>query len=126
MAAFHERVVLRSRGGIDLTAEIYVPRGGGPFPAMLYMHGGSWCLWSAAHVRKAVMRFAASGYVVVSLDYGLAPEHRFPWALEDVVHAARWTTKNAAAYRGEGSNLVIGGDFGGCQSGGRRHRCAQG
>ena len=113
MAAFHERVVLRTRRGTDLTTEIYVPHGTGPFPTLLYMHGGSWSLWSPAHVRKMVMRFAASGYVVFNLDYGLAPEHRFPWAVEDVVHAARWATRNASRYGGKGDNLVIGGDSAG-------------
>jgi len=113
LAAFHERVVLRTRRGTDLTTEIYVPHGTGPFPTLLYMHGGSWSLWSPAHVRKMVMRFAASGYVVFNLDYGLAPEHRFPWAVEDVVHAARWATRNASRYGGKGDNLVIGGDSAG-------------
>jgi acetyl esterase len=60
-----------------------------------------------------VMRFAASGYVVFNLDYGLAPEHRFPWAVEDVVHAARWVTKNAARYSGTADDLVIAGDSAG-------------
>jgi acetyl esterase len=113
LAGFHERVLLRTRGSTDLTAEVYVPHGIGPFPTMLYMHGGSWCLWSPAHVRKMVMRFAASGYVVFNLDYGLAPEHRFPWAVEDVVHAARWVAKNAIQYSGKGDNLVLAGDSAG-------------
>jgi len=113
LAAFHERVLLRARGNTDLTAEVYVPLGAGPFPTMLYMHGGSWCLWSPAHVRKMVMRFAASGYVVFNLDYGLAPEHRFPWAVEDVVYAAGWAVKNASRYGGKGDHLVLAGDSAG-------------
>src|SRR4051794_16944906 len=52
LAAVHERVVLRDRGGEALTSEIYVPCGQGPFPTVLYMHGGGWCFWSPAHVRK--------------------------------------------------------------------------
>ena len=113
LAAVHELVVIRTRGGTDLTAEIYVPLGQGPFPTMLYMHGGSWCVWSAAHVRKMVMRFAAAGYVVVNLDYGLAPEHRFPWAVEDTVHAVRWAAVNAHRYGGSGGDLVLAGDSAG-------------
>jgi acetyl esterase len=113
LAAFHERVLLRTRGNTDLTAEVYVPNGAGPFPTMLYMHGGSWCLWSPAHVRKMVMRFAAAGYVVFNLDYGLAPEHRFPWAVEDVVYAAGWVAKNASRYGGKGDSLVLAGDSAG-------------
>jgi acetyl esterase len=113
LAAVHERVVLRSRRGEDLTAEIYVPYGTGPFTTALYMHGGAWCFWSPAHVRKLAMRIAAQGYVVASLDYGLAPEHRFPWAVEDTVYAARWLAKNADRYGGTQENLILAGDSAG-------------
>jgi acetyl esterase len=113
LAAFHERVVLRSRGGVDLTAEIYVPHGKGPFPSVLYIHGGSWVLWSASHVRKLAMRIAAQGYVVVNLDYGLAPEHPFPWAFEDAVYATRWIAGNIGRYSGRGDGIVLGGDSAG-------------
>jgi acetyl esterase len=113
LAAFHERVVLRSRQGVDLTAEIYVPHGKGPFPTIIYMHGGSWVLWTAAHLRKMTMSMAAQGYVVVNLDYGLAPEHRYPWAVEDTIFAARWTAQNIGKYNGIGENLILGGDSAG-------------
>ena len=55
------------------------------------------------------MRIAARGYTVLSPDYGLAPEHPFPWAVEDCLFAARWLTKNAAAYKGDPSRLVLEG-----------------
>lgn len=113
VAAFHERVVLRNRQGVDLTAEIYVPHGKGPFPTLLYIHGGSWVLWSAAHVRKMCMKIAAAGFVVVNLEYGLAPEHPFPWAVEDSVYAARWIAKNIATYNGLPDKLIVGGDSAG-------------
>jgi acetyl esterase len=113
MGRVNERVVLRTRKGVDLTAEVYVPPGKGPFPTLLYMHGGSWCLWSAAHVRKLSMRMAARGFVVVNLDYGLAPENPFPWAVEDAVYAARWVVRHIDRYQGIASKLVIGGDSAG-------------
>jgi acetyl esterase/lipase len=113
MGAVHERVALRSRGGVDLTAEIYTPKGKGPFPTLLYMHGGSWVLWSAAHVRKMTMRMAEKGFVVVNLDYGLAPEHPFPWAVEDSLFAARWIAQNISKYNGIGSDLIVAGDSAG-------------
>ena len=113
LAAVHERVVLRSRGGEDLAAEIYVPPRPGPFPTVLYLHGGAWCFWSPAHVRKLAMRIAARGYLVANLDYGLAPEHRFPWAVEDAVFAARWLAGNAGRYGGRQANLVVAGDSAG-------------
>ena len=97
----------------DLTAEIYVPRGQGPFPSVLYVHSGSWCQWSPAQVRKMAMRIAAEGFVVVNLDYGLAPEHPYPWAVEDTVYATQWLARNAATYQGIGSGLFLGGDLAG-------------
>jgi acetyl esterase len=56
------------------------------------------------------MRIAEQGFVVVNLDYGLAPEHPFPWAVEDAVYGARWITRHVADYKGDGTRLGIGGD----------------
>src|SRR2546423_1939790 len=100
LAQFHEHVVLRERDGVELTAEIYVPKGEGPFPPVIYMHGGGWAWGKAEYVRKLGMTIADRGHLVLNLDYGLAPEHPFPWALEDAVYAARWLTQNAERYEG--------------------------
>lgn len=110
MDEVHERVVLREREEIELTAEIYRPKVDGPLPGFLYMHGGFFCVWSAAHLRKVAMRIAEAGFVVVNLDYGLAPEHPFPWAVEDAVYAARWITKNIERFGGAPGPIGIGGD----------------
>lgn len=109
----HEDVLLRERDGARLTAEIYVPDGDGPFPTMLYMHGGAWCVWSARDVRRTAMRIAAEGMVVVNLDYGLAPEHPFPWAVEDAIYGVRWAALNAGRYGGTNEVIAIGGDSAG-------------
>jgi acetyl esterase len=113
LARFEERVLLRERGDTALTAEIYVPHGDGPFPVLLYMHGGAWCVWEASFFRKQGMRIADRGYVVVNLEHGLAPEHPFPWAVEDVVYAARWITKNIEGYSGDPTRIGVGGDSSG-------------
>jgi acetyl esterase len=113
VAAVHEDVLLRERDGTRLTAEIYVPHGSGPFPAFLFLHGGAFCLESAADVRRLAMGFADRGHLVVSLDYGLAPEHPFPWAVEDCVYASRWLTRHAGDYGGDGSRIAIGGESAG-------------
>lgn len=113
LGALHEGVLLRRRDGYDLTAEICVPAGDGPFPAMLYMHGGAFCVWSARDVRRIAHRIAAAGFVVVSIDYGLGPEHGFPCAIEDAVYAARWTALNASRYGALPGTIAIGGDSAG-------------
>ena len=105
LGATHE-VVLRE----GLAGELYVPEGKGPFPCLLYLHGGWWIMWSAAHVRRIATRFAEGGFLVLNLDYRLAPEHPFPAAAEDAVYAARWLVENAAHYGGDPSRLVVGGD----------------
>jgi acetyl esterase len=114
LAALHEHVILRERDGVALTAEVYVPQGKGPFPPMLYMHGGAFCVWSARDIRRIGVRLAAAGMLVVSLDYGLAPECPFPWAVEDTIYASRWLSRNAADYGGvAGAPIAIGGDSAG-------------
>jgi acetyl esterase len=100
---------LRERDGVSTEAEIYVPSGNGPFPMFLYMHGGGWCWGKAEYVRKLGMSIAARGHVVVNLDYGLAPELPFPWAVEETVHAARWMNAHAERLGGVRGPIAIGG-----------------
>jgi acetyl esterase len=110
LAETHEDVLLREHAGRRLTAEVYVPKGEGPFPTALLMHGGAWCVWSPADVRRIATRVAAAGHVVVSLDYALAPEHPYPAAVEDAVYGARWTALHGPDYGGDGGAIAIGGD----------------
>ena len=105
-----EGVELRERRNGVLTAEVYVPKGSGPFPTVLYMHGGAWCMWSARDVRRIATHIAAHGYLVVNLDYGLAPELPYPCAVEDAIFGARWATLNAGRWGGDASSISVGGD----------------
>lgn len=103
----HEDVLLRERDGTPLTAEIYVPTGAGPFPLLLHFHGGGFCVSRARNDRKFGMQWAQRGFVVLNLEYGLAPEHPFPWAVEDALYAARWLLGNAPSYKGDASLGVV-------------------
>jgi acetyl esterase len=105
LAATH-RLELRE----GLGAELYVPEGAGPFRCAIYLHGGWWIMWSAAHVRRIATRIAERGFLVLNLDYRLAPEHPYPAAVEDCAFAARWLAENAAAYGGDPARIVVGGD----------------
>lgn len=107
-------VVLRERGGVSLTAEISIPHGHGPFPVVVYFHGGGFCIADAAGARRPSARIAAgAGAVVVNVDYGLAPEHRFPWAVEDAVYACRWVVANASELNVDPTRLAVAGDSAG-------------
>jgi acetyl esterase len=104
-----EAVVLGEIEGLEVPAEIYTPTGSGPFPMLLYMHGGGWCLGKAEYVRKLGMSIAELGHVVVNLDYALAPEHPFPASLKQTIFASRWMVKNAAEMKGREGPIAIGG-----------------
>lgn len=114
LAQWHERVVMRPDGRPTPTAEIYVPHGEGPFPVLIHIHGGAFFTGAASGERKLAMRFAAAGFVVVNIDYALAPEQPFPRGLEDCVYAARWVKRNIADYKGDPQRICIdGGSAGG-------------
>src|SRR5262249_29813713 len=73
----HHGVLMRGQPNSTPVAEIYVPKGTGPFPVLLHIHGGGWFAGSAAGERKFGMTIATAGFVVVNIDYALAPEHPF-------------------------------------------------
>ena len=109
IGAFHEDVELRP----GLRADISVPKGAGPHPIAVYLHGGGWVAGSSKSHRKLGMQFAEAGYLTLNLDYRLAPEHPFPAGLEDAVFAVNWAHDNAKRYDGDASKIVIGGDSAG-------------
>jgi acetyl esterase len=96
-----------------LRADVAVPRGAGPHPVVIYLHGGGWAFGSPASFRKLGTQFAEAGYLTIILDYRLAPEHPFPAALEDTIFAIGWASANAARWNGDGRRIAIGGDSAG-------------
>ena len=109
VGAFHDRVPVQ--GGV--TADVVVPRGAGPHPVLVYLHGGGWVCGSPKTHRKLGYRFAEAGYLVFNVDYRLAPEHPFPTPFEDCLAAVRWAHREAARFGGDPSRLAIGGDSAG-------------
>jgi acetyl esterase len=106
----HLDLVLRRRDGVDLTAEVVVPLGTGPFPTYVHLHGGGFCVGSTRADRKLCHQIAtAAGVVVVNVGYGLAPEHPFPWAVEDAVYATRWAVLNAGTFGADPTRVVLEG-----------------
>jgi acetyl esterase len=113
VGAFHEGVLVREVDGERVTADIVVPKGDGPHPVLVYLHGGGWICGSPGTHRKLGYRFAEAGYLVVNVDYRLAPEAPFPAPFDDCVHAIRWAAEVAAQYGGDASRLAVGGDSAG-------------
>ncbi|MGH7864534.1 MAG: alpha/beta hydrolase, partial [Candidatus Binataceae bacterium] len=109
VGAFHDNVELRA----NLRADVSVPKGDGPFPVVVYLHGGGWVAGSPKSHQKLGMQFAESGYLCINADYRLAPEHPFPAGLDDCVFAIKWAADNAKRWNGNASRLAVGGDSAG-------------
>lgn len=111
-----ERSVRLDLPGGGTPARVYRPDGPGPFPTITYFHGGGWIAGDlethAQHARRLCVGVPA---VVVSVDYRLAPEHRFPGAYRDCLAATRWCAEHAAELGGDASRVIVAGDSAGGQ-----------
>ncbi|WP_328611298.1 alpha/beta hydrolase [Amycolatopsis sp. NBC_00345] len=103
--------------GRDIPVRIYRPvtePDAGPLPVTLFFHGGGWVfgdLDTQDHIARTVA--GRSGTIVVSVDYRLAPEHRFPAAADDAYAALTWVADNAAGFGGDGERLAVFGESAG-------------
>lgn len=103
-----------ARDGCPLGARLYAPTRAGGLPVLLYLHGGGFTV-GGLDTHDSLCRQLAlrSGAAVVSLDYRLAPEHRFPTAVEDCIDAVHWLAREGAALGLDTQRLAIGGDSAG-------------
>jgi acetyl esterase len=112
IAAVTERTV-QGPGG-DLKLRIYRPVGQGPFPLLVFFHGSGFVLCSLDTHDGMCRNLCAGGQcVVASVDYRLAPEHKFPAGLDDCVFATSWVRHHAGELEGDGGRIVVGGDSAG-------------
>lgn len=105
--------VIPGPGG-DLPIRTYTPSGEGPFPVVVYLHGGGFVvgdLDTQDMIARSLCAWAEA--VVVSVDYRLAPEHRFPAAVDDTDAALRWAAAHAASFNGNPARLALAGDSAG-------------
>jgi acetyl esterase len=94
--------------------DVYRPaQGEGPWPVVLYAHGGSFRILSKETHRVMGLSFARRGMVVFNINYRLAPRHRYPAALKDCCAALRWVYTNAPRFGGDCSQLILAGESAG-------------
>ena len=115
-AAHVAKIVERSidgPGGL-LKLRIYTPVGSGPFPLLMFFHGSGFVLCSLdTHDGMCRNLAAGIGCVVVSVDYRLAPEHKFPNGLDDCLAATRWAAAQAAGLAIDPARIMVAGDSAG-------------
>jgi acetyl esterase/lipase len=100
--------------GTSIPARSYRPVGIGPLPVVAYYHGGGWLLGSVEAYDVVCRALAnASGAIVVSVGYRLAPEHPYPAAVEDAFAATRWIAENAGDLGGDRNRVAVAGDSAG-------------
>jgi acetyl esterase len=112
-----QSVEIPARDGSALAAQLFAPRAAGQgaaLPVLVYFHGGGFTIGSVATHTVLCKRLAhMAGCAVLSVDYRLAPEHRFPQAVHDAWDTLQWIATHAGALGLDASRLAVGGDSAG-------------
>jgi acetyl esterase len=93
-----EDVEYQRTDGAPLLARLYRPRGSGPFPALIEVHGGAWVNGDRLNNAALDEALARAGLVVAALDFRMPPTHRYPAAVADVHLGLRWLKANAERF----------------------------
>ena len=104
-------------GSQALMARIYKPRGNGPFPLIIDLHGGAWCKKDRTSDAGTDEPLAKSGVVVVALDFRMPPDAGYPASLADINYAVRWCKARAAQFGSRADKVgILGVSSGGHQA----------
>lgn len=97
-----------------LAARVYIPGGAGPFPVVVYYHGGGWVV-ADINVYDGAPRALAMGAnaIIVSVEYRHAPEHKFPAAHDDAWTAYKWVVENIHDLNGNSDKIAVAGESAG-------------
>src|SRR5882757_5838935 len=101
-----------------IAARIYTPKtlrkNNGLAPCLVFFHGGGWVIGDLDSHDVVCRKLAHEGeLIVISVDYRLAPEHRFPAAVDDAIAATKWVAENASQFGIDAAQLSVGGDSAG-------------
>jgi acetyl esterase len=98
----------------EIPIRVYIPEGTGPFPVLVFFHGGGWVICGLdTHDGPCRALTNKAGCVTVSVDYRLAPENKFPAGVEDCFAATKWVAAHAKELNADANRLAVGGDSAG-------------
>ncbi len=98
----------------EIAVRVYSPKGEGPFPVLLYIHGGGWVIATIDTYDSSARALCnAANCVVVSTEYRKGPEAKFPAAHEDTFAAYKWVVQNAGEIKGDAKKIAVGGESAG-------------
>ena len=104
-------------GDQPLLARVYKPRGAGPFPIIVDLHGGAWCKKDRTSDAGTDEPLAKSGVVVVALDFRMPPAAGYPASMQDINYAIRWCKSRAAEFGSRADMVgILGVSSGGHQA----------
>ena len=107
-------IAVEDRDADGVPVRVYRPSADTNLPILVVFHGGGWVIGSVEQYDPIARWLAnASGAVVVSVDYRLAPEHPYPAPLDDCWTALRWAAAHASEIGGDASRIAVGGDSAG-------------
>src|SRR5690349_20218827 len=101
-----------------IPARVYTPKTlrtkEGLAPCLVFFHGGGWVIGNLETHDVVCRKLAHEGeLIVISVDYRLAPEHKFPAAVDDAIGATKWIAANAGKLGIDTTRLIVGGDSAG-------------
>ena len=102
-------IVFRQIDDVEVKCDVYQPDSTEPMPAVVMIHGGGWRQGSKVSMLRHARRVARVGYVVVSINYRLAPRHPWPAQIDDCQYAIRWLRHNAAQYNVDPDRIGVFG-----------------
>ena len=109
-------IVFASAGGTNLTLDAFVPQGEGPFPTCILVHGGAWMNGTkTSYITPLFEPLSKAGFTWFTINYRLAPQHRFPACIEDVESAIRWVKTHAPEYKADPQRIALIGESAGGQ-----------